>query len=293
MADGAFCSCNVGTAEAGECLLCHESCASCIQSRDSNKCTSCTATDATLSNTSGGNCYCGIGFKWQSPATSACEACYSGCSYCADSTQAACMEFQDLAVFAVNLASSYSLPLNDQSDGFICYRQPAPNLTICDPVSLVVKGTVVSDGTGLHLDDGQCYELLRAQWLSVSYWFGKIFPNFSSTIPTRATETEKYELKTVLWLWLLHYGAHTMTSQPSWKKLVDVFKSPSLDWAGLLGWAGATPGYLAGGVTHEFPNGLVLSASELKLFNHFSTVCSASNCNRPTECAQVPLPCVA
>lgn len=281
--DDSFCSCDV---EGGECPPCHSSCGTCAEPSDSTQCTSCAITEATLSNPTGGTCYCGNGYVYQSPATSACAACSSGCSYCIDSREVTCMDSKDLLNFALNLASSYNLPLEGQVNGLICYRRPVP-VGDCDPfaaINVIIESTV----NGLQPTPDQCYELLKADWPSLAFQFGEIFPRFTLPNPsTTATETEVYMMKTVLWLWILQYGSSVMTHDSLWQDLVAVFNNESLDWKGLLAWGGENPGYLAGGSIGSFPAGLTPTSPELELFNHFSEVCGTSGCGYTTQCGLV------
>jgi hypothetical protein len=191
------------------------------------------------------------------------------------------MNSKDLTIFASNLASSYALPLLDETNELICYRQPV-STTTCDPLSVAVTGTVVSDTDGLHPTLKQCYELLLAEWSYVKYWFETIFVDF--TPPDEVTETEEYDLKTVLRLWILQFGGSVLTTEPDWQAIVSIFNDDSLVWGGLLAWS---DGYLAGSTTHSFSAGLASSGPELSLFNRFSQVCSATGCSHKTHCQEV------
>jgi len=155
---------------------------------------------------------------------------------------------------------------------------------VCNPLK-VVTGAIAADSSGLHPTLGQCYELLGIQWPFVTSWYNHFFPHF--TPPTTASETEVYALKTVLWLWVLRFDPSTITYDAKWQELVAIFNNASLNWAQLLAWGGAAPGYLAAGTLHSFPTGLTLSTSELVLFNSFSTVCATGNCGYKTQCQQV------
>ena len=280
---GGTCSCGgsyaLQTPATTSCVSCHHSCDTCVSATASG-CSSCKYSGATGGSASGGTCNCGAGFVPQEPHTGNCVACYSGCIYCVDTSQAACLKSKDLVYFATNLAS-YNLPLLDQTDGLFCYRQSVANLE-CNPLSAAVTGPVTSDGSGLHLSPDQCYELLRANWLSIKFWFGRTFTAFNP--PATATEAGEYALKTVLWLWVLQFGPSALTYETKWQELVGTFNSASLDWGQLLAWGGAAPGYLAGGTTHTFPTELTPSSGELALFNQFSTVCDTENCGHKAEC---------
>ncbi len=194
---------------------------------------------------------------------------------------------QEQAAFANHAAAAYSLPLIDETNGLICYRQPAPDLT-CDPLTPVL-GVLDSDADGLHPTPDQCYDLLKAQWPFVTYWFGEIFPNFDP--PDTATDDEKNMLKTVLRLWILQYGPSEIKANPLWQGIVTTFNNASLDWTRLLAWSGVLKGYSPDGTaTASFPTALETSLTqaspEMKLFNHFSTLC-ASACSLGAQCQQI------
>ena len=72
------------------------------------------------------------------------------------------MGSQDLNNFALNLVSSYSLPLLNRANRLICYRQPVPTVA-CDPLTDVL-GAITSDASGLHPTLAQCYQLLQVEW---------------------------------------------------------------------------------------------------------------------------------
>ena len=281
VADGAFCLC--GTSPTfSECLTCHPSCSTCAMSNDPTRCTGCANEHATLSNPAGGICYCGVGYVPHSPAVASCVGCYPGCSYCVDSSEAACMNSEDSAIFAIILTSSYQLPLLEEASGLICYRQTATPSLSCDPYT-AATGQITSDASRLHPTLQQCYKLLKATWPVVAFWFPQIWPHF--TPPASANEEEVYLLKAVLWLWILEYGPSALISEAAWQTLVAVFNNGSLDWAGLLGWS---DGYLADGIRHSYPASMTTPpTSELSLFNSFSQVCDLDNCGYKPECLQV------
>lgn len=280
VADGAFCLCGQSPTFL-ECLTCHSSCSTCAMSNDPSRCTGCAIVHATLTNPAGGICYCGVGYVPQSPAIAPCVGCYPGCSYCVDSSEVACMNSEDSAIFTIILASSYQLPLLDETNGLICYRQTATLSLSCNPYT-AATGQITSDASGLHPTLQQCYKLLKATWPVVAFWFPQIWTHF--TPPASANEAEVYQLKTVLWLWILEYGPSPLSSETAWQELVAVFNSASLNWAGLLGW---NDGYLAGGIKHSYPASLTPSTSELSLFNNFSQVCDSDSCSYKPECMQV------
>ena len=191
------------------------------------------------------------------------------------------------AVFANHAAAVYSLPLRDETNGLICYRQPVPSTT-CDALTPVL-GAITSDFSGLHLTADQCFKLLTGEWGFVTYWFGNIFPDFRP--PATATDSEKNTLKSVLWLWILQYGPSEIKENPLWQDIVTTFNNAALDWTKLLAWSGALKGYTRDGTNPlSFP--AVLEASltqtspEMKLFNHFSRLC-ASPCSLGAQCRQI------
>jgi hypothetical protein len=182
---------------------------------------------------------------------------------------------------------SQRLPLSVETDGLICYNEPVPDLT-CDPLTPVL-GDLHRDSDGLHPNTDQCFKLLKAEWPYVMYWFHEIFPDF--TPPDPSSDQEKYMLKTVLWLWILRYGASEIKSDPLWQDIVATFNSASLDWAKLLAWAGDIIGYSPDGVnTLTFPavleTSLTQTSPEMQLFNHFSTLCN-SQCSLGVQCQQI------
>ena len=275
-------SCTTGTAltsmAGGHCIHCDSSCLTCTDETPSG-CTSCAFDGAQVS--ARGTCGCGEGKVYQDPAITDCVNCYSGCTQCADSSQAACMLYKDAAAFAVNAASSYNLPLLHQTNRLFCYNTPVPDLS-CEPLTRLM-GTVTTDTSGVHPTLIQCYDLLKADWPSVTSWFSQLFYDF--TPPYDATDSEVYQLKTVLWLWILRFGYSELSYDSQFQELVAVFNNDSLIWSELLAWGGASPGYLAGGTLHTFPTALAPYSTELALFNRFSSVC-ASSCSYKAQCEE-------
>ena len=191
------------------------------------------------------------------------------------------------AVFANHAAAVYSLPLKDETNGLICYRQPVPSTT-CDALTPIL-GSFSPDISGLHSTLDQCFQLLKLQWPYVINWFGQIFPNF--TPPLGATDSEKSMLKSTLMLWILQYGPNEIKLDPLWQDIVTTFNNAALDWTKLLAWSGALKGYTRDGTNPlSFP--AVLEASltqtspEMQLFNYFSTLC-ASACSLGAQCRQI------
>lgn len=232
----------------------------------------------------------------------ACATCHSSCKTCTSGvcdscklsgevkqvdgayclpggTSEGCIGSDELTAVAALFALS-DMPLLDETNGLICYRQPVPILN-CDPLSKIT-GPIASNGAGLQPTGEQCCELLEAQWPMAKLWFGSIFPDF--TPPTSATEIEAFQLKAVWLALILQFGPSTLLNEASWQELVGVFNKASLVWEQLLGW---TSGYLADGSLHSYPVALVPTPLELSLFNRFSEICNSPGCGYQTQCQEV------
>ena len=278
VADGSFCLC--GTSPAWEeCRICHASCNTCSSRDNPEKCNSCLIRGAILNEEFEGSCSCLHGFVYQKYATSPCVPCSSGCSYCIDATAEGCMNSKDLTIFASNLASFYSLPYLSETNGYICYREPLPKAN-CDYLYSVFSGAISSDDSGLHPTLAQCYKLLRSEWGYVTNWFAYFFPRFDPP----GTFNERYEMKTVLWLWILQFGPTAMRIERPWMVIASAFNDPTVDWRDLLAWSN---GFRAQRATQSYPNGLTPSPIELNFFNRFSSVCSTASCAYKTQCQEV------
>ena len=215
-----------------------------------------------------------------------CVVCHSSCIHCVTSRVEDCVSASQ-ADFAYYASDLYNLPLTDETDGMICYRQPVPQLD-CNPLA-IVTGTISEDVDGLHPTKDQCNELLTIQWPVLTGWFNEFFPDFTLPAKTGA-ETSAY-MNTELKVWILQYGPSAMSADPLWQALINTFNSATLDWTKLLAWGGATPGYSPdGSTTARFPAALEASVSggkvQLDLFNYFSTVCNSA-CSFTTECQMV------
>lgn len=268
------------------CPVCHPSCSSCITNL--NLCDSCTA-GATKSE-DGGYCVCDEVTDWNKNAYfQACtepSLCHASCTHCASPSLEGCMS-EEQALFANHVATTYSLPITLANSGLFCYRQPITHPS-CDPLIEIV-GAIDKETDGLHPTADQCYELLKAEWLFLTYWFNEFFLDFTP-LPA-ATPEEVTMLKAVLRLWILQYGPHAMSTDPLWRSLTSVFNSSALGWLRLLAWAGATAGYSAdGSTTATFPaaleDSLTETSPELELFNHFSTLCDFE-CSLGAQCQQL------
>lgn len=214
--------------------------------------------------------------------------CDSSCPLCVGPTIAACMANRAQTDFVVTGITTLHLPFLFEKDGAVCYEQRIPNPT-CNPLTEVVTGTINSDTDGLHPTTEQCYEILSASWPYVEYWFGNLFQDFSP--PPKRPLHERYKVETVLWLWILQYGPHALTTDQLWIDLVATFNKPSLDWTQLLAWTGATQGYSPDGVaTKSFPASLGVLASSspaVQLFSQSSKVCNDMSCALPEQCQQI------
>ena len=191
---------------------------------------------------------------------------------------------EEQADFAKHVATTYSLPLTDETGGLMCYSQPVPKLS-CDPLTEVTGAITQDAGNLLHPTVDQCYLLLKSQWPFVMHWFGVFFANF---LPPTSDAAEVTQVEAVLKLWIMQYGPSAMSADPLWQGLTNTFNNGALDWTKLLAWAGPTPGYSPDGTTKfSFPAALAASLTDsspdLELFNHFSTLC-ASACSLGPEC---------
>ena len=254
-----------------------------------------------------GKCQCDIGYggddcsvkddsacktcdRAATPSCSACPPpCHSSCTHCAAPSLEGCMNEEE-ADFAQYVATTYSLPLTDETNGVMCYRQPVPRLD-CDPLTEVTKA-ITEDLAGLHPTADQCYELLTVQWPFVAHWFNVFFSDFRP--PEAAIPEETNMLKAVLQLWILQYGPSELSANPLWQGLISTFNNVALDWTQLLAWKGSqgiSSGYSADGITKSsFPAALeaslTLASPELELFNLFSTLCDYP-CSLALQCDQL------
>ena len=272
-----------GADGATTCATCHPSCLACTTTPDT--CDSCSLADAAAKSADGAFCVRTGVTVWD--GVSYFKLACVGCDFCIGTNPQICVS-EELAAFVGKLEASYSLPLTDEANGLICFRQPVPDLT-CDPLTPIL-GELDAGNTGsLHPTADQCYKLLNTLWPFVTYWFGEMFPNFNP--PGTSTKVEKSMLKTVLWLWILQYGPSQLKTNAEWQGIVTTFNNASLDWTKVLAWAGATTGYSPNGSTKlNFPAVLVTSLTqtspEMQLFNYFSTLC-ASACILGAECQQI------
>lgn len=283
-----------GASTGGICPSCHTSCGACD---GSDICLICKSDDSVLETRANAFCTCPISLDWAALNYFAdCgigppppPSCFPGCVQCVGPSEAACMDNADQVAFVKIAEADYQLPILDESDGAFCFYQRIPN-SDCNPITALV-GVVNADSTGLHPTQDQCYTLLKANWLFVTHWFGKLFRDF--TLPTTPVPTvdEAYKTKSVLWLWILQYGPHALSNDPLWVDIVTTFNDNMLDWTRLLAWKGVLTGYSPDGVQRKsFPEqlaaALTSTSPELQLFNRFSTLCS-DVCALGAECQQL------
>ena len=135
-------------------------------------------------------------------------------------------------------------------------------------------GPITKDAAGLNPSDEECYELLRAEWPLVTYWYNLLFPHFAA--PASASQEEAYMIKAQIWLWILRYSGTVMNTDPLWAPIIEAFNAPASKWGKYLAWNGSTPGFTIDGKTvRAFPSGLAESLGniELRMFNSFSSLC--------------------
>ena len=289
VADGAACVCNSGTGAASatqhfhdQCGLCHDSCEVCGIAGNASSCRACADIHSGLPLHSGlGACVCKAGFT---PKTSPTPS--DACVNCVGS-EAQCMT-QEQADFINHVADTYSLPcLMETPNHRICYYNALPT---CDctpnPIEFVI-GTITDEETGLaRPTTGQCYELLKAQWPFITYWFRTLFPDFVG--PADATDADILAIKSVLYLWIQHFGPAEIEQ---WADIRSAVNGNAPDWANYMAWVDTSPGFSldSGTSVLAFPTDLLnwLQAScsqgtvlcnELTLFNLKSTVCQTSAC---------------
>lgn len=76
------------------------------------------------------------------------------------------------------------------------------------------------------------------------YWFDEVFPGFTG--PAGASAEDLFAIKSLLYVWILHFGASVMM-QSDWDDLKSALLAS--DWSNYLAWVGSTPGYLTDGTS--------------------------------------------
>ena len=292
VAYGVMCLCNSGTG--GDdfhtvCSSCDQRCTTCGKRGNPSSCLSCKLPGTSLApyNTVG-DCQCRDGYVPDMFPSAACTPC-SGCSLCVGSDESACMS-QEQAEFANNyIIRALSLPiLTESADNLICYRTPLPT-TGCTPDPIeVVTGPITEYETVAKPTANQCYTLLKAQWAFATYWFNTLFPNFEGPSPT--SDVNLIGIKTVLKLWILHFGPAEMDT---WTDIKEAMNDAGENWKNHLGWIDSNPGFTldAGATVKAFPAKLLAwlqsscsstTSGCTELFNTLSmltTVCDKAPCS--------------
>ena len=263
-ADNLFCSCTGQYGHAstdryhGKCVPCYYGCATCETANLNNDCQSCLY-NFPLSSCVGNSCTC------------PCQA------NCPTTDQ---LEF-------LQVVKDYSLPYTTETGGMICYRQQVQGLN-CNPLPVMVSGSLASTGGLLQPTLNQCDELLEGQWAWTVYWFGQLFPNF--TPPAGATAAEITLVKSTLYALILKQGPNLLTGDATWTNFLSNFNTKTPNWGQIFGWPGPTNGYTTNGSTVKaLPTGLTLTPTSLTLvlLTKWSTVCNTAGCPLATQCQLV------
>ena len=264
--------------------LCHASCLTCVNPT-SGGCLTCKVTEASLTKADGGVCFCGSGFVREYSPTVQCGKCAEYDCVCSGQKGTSCLNLE-LQAFVAFARTEYNLPMASPTNGAWCFGSPMPiSIRQIKDVEAVI-GPISRDLSGnLNPTNEECYELLRAQWPFISYWFGLIFPSFSP--PAAATTQEIYNTAMGLRVWIFRFGGNNMFTKPAWGPLVAAFNAPGTQWINYLAW---TDGYSTDGKTAlVYPAELqaLLNARDKAIISHFSTVCGTAGCALKTQCGLV------
>ena len=304
-ADGAMCLCNSGSADSKSfhtaCGPCHGDCTTCGVSNFKYSCHTCSIAGATLPPyISIGGCECRAGYVPDDAPTAACIHCApAGCPYCIGSDESECMS-QEQADFAKNLiTAALALPLlTESADNLICYRTPLLTAGCTpDPIE-AVTGTIIDYETVAKPTVYQCYELLKAEWPFITYWFDQLFPTFTGPVPN--SYANMLFIKTTLQIWILHFGPAEMNT---WTDIKAVMNDAGENWKNHMAWIDSNPGFSmdAGTTVKAFPAKLLAwlqsscsstTASCFELmatFSMWSGVCADASCSSSVKayCAQI------
>jgi hypothetical protein len=192
-----------------------------------------------------------------------------------------------MAIFATLADVNYNLPLATGDNSLLCYRSQLPTSLNDLTTWETILGSLAPDTSGnINVLRDNCYQLLQVQWPYLIYWLNMLFPNYNP--PLEASEFEMYSIKTMVWLWVLQFGPALLSFDDAWKHLLSALNAPQSDWYKYLAWGGVSPGYSIDGKTaRSLPAALnSLHASELTLFNLFSTVCNTADCPLKAQCQQ-------
>lgn len=265
------------------CGPCHESCRHCGIEGNANSCRSCADSNAGLPpHSSIDACACKAGFlpKLSPTPLDVCVNCIE--------TDVQCMT-QEQAEFINHAAETYSLPcLIESTDHRICYFN-ALSTSGCSPDPIEeVAGHITDENTGTtRPTSAQCYELLKAQWPFIIYWFRTLFPAFVG--PADASDAELMAIRSILFLWIQHFGPNEIAQ---WTDIKTAVNGEAVGWGNYIAWIGASPGFSldSGDTELAFPSDLqswlvsschevTSTCKELAIFNLKSTVCDKTLCS--------------
>jgi hypothetical protein len=175
----------------------------------------------------------------------------------------------DIAQFIItSVALNGNLPFTTQTNSLICYRfrKPVPS---AEAHYASLLGSLGKDASGnWHLSSAQCSSMLSYDWDYVNYWLEKFFPTFDP--PDNATPAQILSVKTVMRIWIFHFGSATLTYDQDWQDLIARLNTVNVDWTRVLGWAGTSPGYYDGATRYTFPAKLTawlaIDSSDLSAF---------------------------
>lgn len=250
------------------CASCHDSCATCEWAADPMECLTCVAAHATSTDPLGGFCYCDPGYEDRESPTLDCQVC-SGCSHCAGGDALSCMS-EEQAAFNRIAVALHGLPTASETSGDICYRTPvADNDCTLTAVEIATDSIRTATPGVLSPSVIQCHQLLLAQWGTITYWFNRLFPDFSP--PALTTERSYLVVKTILQLWIIQFSSDRMVNDPLWQGVVAVFNLPTAQWQ-LIRATGAN--YYNGENTLNYPQELAAwitqHPEDLAAFNTFT-----------------------
>ena len=289
------CQCKSGSTRSTNkttCELCDPTCVECAGIL-SSQCTACPSHASLPSGQSIGTCTCVTGY-YRLPDNT--------CTLCNYDVRDECLTQDQLDFISKVHQLESTLPiLVTRNDNLLCYRQslPVSEDTDCtpDPVQAVIGDFIDVQ----NMDITQCKKWLLLQWPFLIYWFETLFSGF--TDPTGAGSDEILSIKSVIYLWILHFGPSEISGS-GWSDL-KVALTAGGNWSGYYGWAGSNPGFVTDGSISSlksFPSVLIewINSSDgcsaatptcldLKVFNLMSTACDQVTCDIQTQCARLSL----
>ncbi len=304
-ADGSICLCNSGTGGTTTfhtiCAACHPNCATCGMGNTKYVCHTCAKAGATLlTYNSVGDCQCRAGFVPEIDPTEACTPCApAGCPNCIGSDESQCMSQEQADFSTTILIGLLNLPIRTESaDNRICYRTRLP-ISSCTPDPIeAVTGEIVDYATVAKPTAYQCFDLLKAEWPFVNYWFDRLFPAFEGVSPN--SHSNMVFTKTTLQIWIMQFGPSEMND---WTDIKEAMNDAGENWGNHMAWINSSPGFSldAGETVKVFPEKLLTwlqsSCSSttancfelMTTFNMFSTACSSGSCSASvkTYCTQI------